>query len=98
LLVADEDGRVVETADLVVIPNLTRGARPVALVENVVVTAERRGGRVGRALMDEAERRARSAGCYKIQLLSNAYRTRAHAFYRALDYETSVEGFRKYLI
>src|ERR1700683_238595 len=57
LLVAEVDENVVGTADLLIVPNLTHGGAPWAIVENVVVNegARRRG--VGSALMDEAVRR-----------------------------------------
>lgn len=47
--------------------------------------------------MDEAVARARSAGCYKVQLLSNRLRTEAHEFYRNLGFDMSAEAFRLYL-
>jgi GNAT superfamily N-acetyltransferase len=95
-LVAEVDGAVVGTADVLIVLNLTHGAQPLAFVENVVVTAPRRGRGIGRALMESAMERAKAAGCYRIQFLSNKDRTRAHAFYRRLGFEPSSEGFRLY--
>ena len=95
LLVGLSDGAVAGTVDLLLVgPSLTHGGHPWAIVENVVVdqAARRRG--VGRALMEEAVRRAREAGCHRIQLLSNHRRTEAHAFYRALGFVASAQGFR----
>jgi N-acetylglutamate synthase-like GNAT family acetyltransferase len=96
-LIAEDGGTVVGTADVIVVPNLTHAARPIAFVENVVVTAKRRGHGIGRELMEEVLRRAELAGCYKVQFLSNRTRTRAHAFYERLGFEPSSEGFRRYL-
>ena len=97
-LVAETDGgEVVGTADLVVVPNLTHAARPIAYVENVVVDREHRNRGIGAALMAECEARAREAGAYKLQLLSNADRTDAHRFYESLGYAESARGYRRYL-
>jgi N-acetylglutamate synthase-like GNAT family acetyltransferase len=96
-LIAEDDGTIVGTADVIVVPNLTHAARPVAFIENVVVTATRRGHGIGRELMEEVLRRAEAAGCYKVQFLSNKTRTRAHTFYERLGFEPSSEGFRRYL-
>ena len=58
-----------------------------ALVEDVAVHPDAQGRGVGRALMDEAMRIARDAGCYKLALSSNSKRSKAHAFYESLGYE-----------
>ena len=97
LLVAEEDGVVVGTMVLLVVPNLSHGARPWAIVENMVVDERYHRQGIGRLLMEEAITRARQAGCYKIQLLSNKKRRQAHKFYRSLGFETSAHGFRLYL-
>ena len=96
-LVADEDGTLVGTIDLFILSNLTHGASPIAYMENVVVDREHRGSGVGLALVSEVERRAREAGCYKIQLISNTAREEAYRFYEAVGFEPSATGFRKYL-
>jgi len=97
LLVAEEDGVVVGTIVLLVVPNLSHGARPWAIVENMVVDGRYRRKGIGRLLMDYAIAHARKAGCYKVQLLSNKKRHEAHKFYRSLGFETSAYGFRLYL-
>jgi ribosomal protein S18 acetylase RimI-like enzyme len=96
LLVAERDGAVVGTADLLVVPNLTHGGDPWATVENVVVaTAARRSG-IGRMLLAHAMELARAAGCYKLQLQSAKHRVEAHAFYGSLGLEARAEGFKLY--
>ena len=75
-------------------PGLTHRGRPWAAVENVVVGHAFRRLGVGRALMEEAARRAREAGCHRLQLLSRVQRTEAHAFYRAIGMHPSAQGFR----
>jgi ribosomal protein S18 acetylase RimI-like enzyme len=97
LVAEDDDGTILATADVVIVPNLSHAARPVAFVENVVVTRGRRGEGIGRQLMDDVVAHAEAAGCYKVQFLSNKTRTRAHAFYARLGFEASSEGFRRYL-
>jgi GNAT superfamily N-acetyltransferase len=95
LLVATVEGAVAGTVDLLIVrPSLTHGGRPWAAVENVVVDDRYHRRGVGRALMDEAARRAREADCHRLQLLSSQRRTDAHAFYRAIGMDASPQGFR----
>lgn len=96
VLIAEADGVVVGTLDLMMVANLTRGAKPFAIAENIAVAVDRRGSGFGRALLDEAVRRSQEFGCYKIQLMSNKRRTEAHAFYRSCGFEAQAEGFRRY--
>jgi ribosomal protein S18 acetylase RimI-like enzyme len=98
LLVAELDGTVVGTVDLLIAPNLTHRAQPWALVENVVVAESARRLGVGRALMQHAMELAREAGCYKVNLISGNERTGAHDFYRSLGFEAIGQGFKTYLL
>jgi GNAT superfamily N-acetyltransferase len=97
LLVAERDGEVVGTADLLIVPNLMRQGAPWAIVENVVVSERLRRHGIGRALFEEVLRLAREAGSYKLQLISNKHRGEAHAFYRSVGFVATAEGFRLYL-
>jgi GNAT superfamily N-acetyltransferase len=96
LMVAVLDGRLIGTADLLIVPNLTHHAAPWAIVENVIVSRTERRTGVGRALMEELIDVARGAGCCKLQLLSGKHRSEAHAFYRGMGLESVAEGFKIY--
>jgi GNAT superfamily N-acetyltransferase len=96
LLVAMLDGRVVGTADLLIIPNITHRGTAWGIVENVVVAVGARRRGVARALFGEVERIARSAGCHKVSLLSGKHRPEAHQFYRSVGYDPVSEGFKLY--
>ena len=97
LLVAEDDGKVVGTMALIIVPNLSHGGLPWAGVENVMVDSDYRRRGIGKLLMDYALAQAKKAGCYKIQLISDKSRKEAHKFYRALGYKASGHGFRLYL-
>jgi len=97
LLVAEEAGSIIGSADVLIVPNLTHAARPFASLENVVVSEARRGSGVGSALMEEVLRLARENDCYKVQFHSDRRRTRAHALYERLGFEPSSVGFKRYL-
>ena len=98
LYVLERDGQVIGSLTLYILPNLSHGARPAAIVENVVIDRHAHRGGHGKMLMDFAEDQARKAGCYKVALTSNKRRTGAHAFYRALGYVNSHEGMSKYFV
>jgi len=97
LLLAFDDGEAAGTLDVVVVPNLTRGARPYAVIENVVVAERFRRRGVGRALMDAAVAHAREEGCYKLQLISGGQRDAAHQLYAAAGFADDFHGYRRYL-
>jgi ribosomal protein S18 acetylase RimI-like enzyme len=98
MLVAESGRQISGTADLLIVPNLTHGGAPWAVIENVVVDEGARRHGVGRALMADLVLRCTQAGCYKMQLLSNKRRTVAHEFYRSVGFEAMAEGFRRYLL
>jgi GNAT superfamily N-acetyltransferase len=97
VLIAESGGGAVGTLDCAILPNLTRGARPFLLVENMVVTAGLRRSGVGSELLATAVSLARQAGCYKLQLLSRASRQSAHAFYESQGFRAVAQGYRLYL-
>jgi GNAT superfamily N-acetyltransferase len=95
-LVLEVGGRVEGTLTLYVLPNLSHGGRPAAIVENVVVDSRLRGRGYGRMLVERAETIAREQGCYKVSLTSNRRRIDAHRFYERIGYNPSHQGFTKY--
>ena len=66
-------------------------------VNALVVTSTAQGLGIGRALLKEAERRARMGGAARIELASGSQRTEAHAFYRACGYSDGTVRFVKSL-
>jgi len=97
MLLAESEGRVVGCLQLVFIPGLSRKGTRRAIVESVRVVSDMRGKDVGTALMKEAVRLAREAGCGLVQLDSDTRRSRAHLFYRRLGFVQSHFGFKKQL-
>jgi len=94
LLVADVGERVMATATLGIVPNLSYRGRPWAFVEGLVVDSSVRGKGYGEALVRYAIEEARRAGCYKVSLTSNKRRSEAHRFYEKLGFVATHEGFR----
>ncbi|MEO0666462.1 MAG: GNAT family N-acetyltransferase [Pseudomonadota bacterium] len=68
-----------------ILPNMTHGGRPYALIENVVTHAEHRGVGHGRQVMEAAVSAAWAADCYKIMLLTGRT-AQARGFYEALGF------------
>ncbi|HWU49402.1 MAG TPA: GNAT family N-acetyltransferase [Asticcacaulis sp.] len=85
---------LVATCTLVVIPNLTRGGAPYALIENVVTDAARRKKGYGKAVLKAATEAAWRSGCYKVMLLTGSQRPETLKFYQAAGFEQSKTGFQ----
>lgn len=97
LLLAVQGDLAVGTLDLFIVANLTRGGRPWAGIENLVVDAGRRRQEIGSALIDVAVDLARELDCYKLQLVSHERRGAAHDLYRRAGFDAPVHGYRRYL-
>ena len=86
LLVADDNGILVASCYLNIIPNMTRGGGPYAVIENVVTRKEYRQRGIGKELMNAAVERAEKAGCYKVMLMTGRKDPAVHAFYKACGF------------
>ena len=64
----------------------------------MVVTPEAQGRGVGRQLLREAERRARTGGAARLEITSGSQRSEAHAFYKACGYSDGTVRFVKALL
>lgn len=95
LYVAKENGAIIACYQLILMSGLSLSASRRAEIEAVRVAASHRGQGLGAALMQDAETRARAAGCALIQLTTNAARTDAHRFYQRLGFTPSHIGFKK---
>lgn len=86
-------GAFVSSCTVVVIPNLTRNARPYALIENVVTHADHRKRGYGHALLKAAIHLADEAGCYKIMLMTGSRREETLRFYGRADFKQDKTAF-----
>ena len=91
LFVLEQDGAIVATAYLNVIPNLTRSAAPYAVIENVVVERSLRATGLGKQLMEGVLGAAWKAGCYKAMLMTGSSDPATHAFYRACGFSSDAK-------
>lgn len=86
--------RLVASCTVIVIPNLTRGGTPYALIENVVTDSGHRNQGLGKAILKAAIDRAWAAGCYKAMLMTGSKKPSTLAFYEAAGFEQSKTGFQ----
>ncbi len=86
LFVAELAGEVVGTCYLNIVPNLSRGLSPYAVLENVVVEQRARGRGIGQAVVRHALDRAWQRGCYKVMLMTGSRKESTHGFYRSCGF------------
>lgn len=98
ILILREGGQIISSCVLVIVPNLTHGQQPYALVENVVTARAFRNQGCGSAVLAEAKRRALAAGCYKIMLMTGSKRAETLRFYERAGYnQTDKTAFIQWL-
>lgn len=71
---------------LSIIPNLTRGARPYGVIENVITHPDYRGRGFAKAILEHTLQKAWEQGCYKVMLLSSSFREGAHLLYEKVGF------------
>jgi GNAT superfamily N-acetyltransferase len=91
IFVAEFASTLVATCTLTIVPNLTRGVRPYAIIENVVTHAAHRRAGFGRSVMQAALKAAWEHDCYKVMLASG--RPDAVAFYENAGLKRSGKAF-----
>ncbi len=87
VIVAEDDGKLVSTCTCVIIPNLTYDQRPYAVVENIVTHSDHRARGYATACLQQAQRVAEAANCYKISLATQSKLESTHKFYEKLGYD-----------
>jgi len=87
VIVAEDDGKLVSTCTCVIIPNLTYDQRPYAVVENIVTHSDHRAQGYATACLQQAQRVAEAANCYKISLATQSKLESTHKFYEKLGYD-----------
>lgn len=89
LLVNVIDRKIVSSCVCVIIPNLTRGIRPYAFVENVVTLEKYRGHGYATECLNYAKTLAEKSNCYKIMLLTGSKEEKTLNFYRKAGYNST---------
>lgn len=86
IIVAEENGDIVSSCVCVIIPNLTRGQRPYAFVENVITDENHRKKGYATACLNFAREIAQHENCYKMMLLTGSKQDSTLRFYEQAGY------------
>ena len=89
LIVCEIDGKIVASCVCVIIPNLTRGVRPYAFVENVVTHGDYRNKGYATDCLNYAKKIAEENNCYKMMLLTGSKEEKTLDFYEHAGYNSS---------
>ncbi len=96
LIVAEIDGRIIGSATLLIVPNLSHRGLPWSVMENVIVDDSMRRKGIASAMIEHLVELAKRNGCYKIGLSSSKKRPAAHAMYESLGFKQYGLGYRIY--
>ena len=97
LLVVDDGKEIVGTLQLTFIAGLARGGLKRGLIEAVRVASDRRGEKIGEAMIAWVLDKCRRERCGIVQLTTDKSRTDAHRFYDRLGFEPSHIGYKMML-
>ena len=98
LLIDVREGRTIATAQVSWLRVLIYDGGLICQIESVRTASDLRGQGIGKALMEYVIDRARERGCARVQLTTNAQRTRAHEFYERLGFTASHVGMKLQLV
>ncbi len=99
IIVAEEDGMIVSTCICLIVPNLTRGQRPFALVENVVTHPDFRGKGLATACLNFAKDIALSENCTRLMLMTGSNEKSTLDMYEKAGYDPNdKKAFVQWLI
>jgi GNAT superfamily N-acetyltransferase len=87
IFVMERGAQFISSCTITIIPNLTRGARPYGLIENVVTHERFRNQGLGQAVLRHAVDNAWAAGCYKVMLATGSRRPETLRFYEGVGFE-----------
>jgi GNAT superfamily N-acetyltransferase len=95
--VGELEGALVASCTLTIIPNLTRGARPYGLIENVITHVDYRRRGFGTKLLQHALGVAWDHACYKVMLLTGRKDEGVFRFYKEAGFQRGLKtGFIAY--
>lgn len=86
VFVVEQAGQVLAASTLIITPNLTRGGRPFAMIENVVTHSAARRRGLGHAVLNAAITAAWGADCYRVMLTTGSKREGTLRFYETAGF------------
>ena len=89
LIVAEGEARLLGSCYLNIIPNMTRGGKPYAVIENVITDSRHRNRGIGKALINHALEIAWGQNCYKVMLMSGRTENAVHEFYKKCGFDAN---------
>lgn len=87
IIVVEHNGQIVSSCLVSVTENLTRGARPFGLIENVITHESYRGNGFGKLCVQKAIKIAEQRDCYKLMLLTGSDKEWKHEFYESCGFD-----------
>jgi GNAT superfamily N-acetyltransferase len=94
LIVAELDGQIIGTLQLIFLPSLSYQGGLRAQVESVRVDKKFQNRKIGSQMMAYAIQRAKIRGAHLMQLTTHQTRTNAHRFYERLGFKGSHLGMK----
>ena len=88
IIVAEEGGKILSSCVCVIVPNLTHGQRPYALIENVITDEGHRSKAHTTQCLHYAREIAVRENCYKLMLLTGSKKESTLNFYRKAGYNS----------
>lgn len=82
------NNRAISSCVLLIVPNMTWGQRPYALIENVITHSNYRNKGYASAVLNYAKRIAIDNNCYKIMLMTGSKEKSTLDFYRKAGYNS----------
>lgn len=86
IIVGLMDGKIISSCVMIIVPNLTHGQRPYALIENVITDGNCRKKGYATAVLNYAKEIAQSENCYKIMLMTGSKQESTLKFYEQAGY------------
>lgn len=97
LMVVEDKGQVIGTAQLTVITYLTYQGGKRAQVEAVRIDEAYRGQGIGKLILEWMIKKAQELGCHVVQLTTDKKRPEALEFYKKLGFSATHEGLKLHL-
>jgi ribosomal protein S18 acetylase RimI-like enzyme len=94
IVVGEADGKIVACAQLTILLSLGSLGMRRGQIEGVRVASDRRGERIGEALIAHCVALAKAEGCGVVQLFTSTIRERARAFYKRLGFKETHVGMK----